>query len=263
MAARIERYPRGSFPPYLTLSEAFSLAEKIYENAGGQASYDLLSQITGNSTSSSSFIKKLAALKSYGIVVEPSKGEVVLSEVGVAIGAPVSPEAAAMAKKEAFLHIETLAKVFERHKGKLVPADEFLRNILEQDCGIPRGLSDSWVSFFKDAARAAGLLYDRGDGKMQIMESPVVARTTSTSGSSVATPDTVPAREAPRPGEYEPSVAVPFGSSGHNSKIELSGRRYALFSIPDSLTGRDAQRLKSALAGLASIIDSMVHEEQE
>ena len=42
--------------------------------------------------------------------------------------------------------------------------------------------------------------------------------------------------------------------------FELSKKRFALFFIPDSLTPKDAMKLKGALSGFAAIIDSMVEE---
>jgi hypothetical protein len=50
---------------------------------------------------------------------------------------------------------------------------------------------------------------------------------------------------------------VPYG---HVSKIKLSEGRQAVFSLPDRLSSRDAQKLKGALQGLATIIDSMIEE---
>src|ERR1700682_2348383 len=170
MASR-DRLKKGSLPPFLGLSEALVLADKIYEHTGGQASYDLLSRIFDNTRNSSSFTKKLAALKAYGLVAEATKGDVSLTDSGLTIAAPQSPEASAMAKRDALLRIEVYSKVYERHKGKLLPADEFLKNMIEQDCGIPRELSDQWVKAFKDSVEVVGLLHDRGDGRMQLMES--------------------------------------------------------------------------------------------
>ena len=262
MATNGDRYKKGSVPPFVGFAEVVSFAEKIYEHGGARASYDLLSQIFDNSTKSSSFTKKLAAMRWYGVVVEPSKGDVQLSETGLAIAAPQSPLASMNARKEAFLRIEPFSKVYERHKGKLLPADEFLKNIFEQDCGIPKDLSDSWVSSFKDAIRVAGLLYDRGDQKTQIMESAVVSRTVNVSSSLVSQPEAVGPIESVARTEAQPSVTAPISISGHNTKITLSGQRYALFSIPDSLTARDAQKIKSAITGLSAIIDSLVEDEK-
>jgi len=259
--SRSERYPRGSLPPYIRLADAIGLAQKVYEQGGGQASYDLMSQLTGNSTSSSAFVKKIAALKAYGLLTEQEKGKVALSERGFAIAAPRSPEGAAAAKKDCFVQIEVFSRVYERHKGKLVPADEFLKNIIEQDCGIPRDLSDSWVSAFKEGARTADLLFDRGDGKVQIMESPVISTPPPSESTGPQLPDLQPRPTAVQKTE-EGLNLFSFGGSGHNTRIEVSGQRYAVFSIPDKLTARDAQKIKSALSGLGAIIDSMVLEEE-
>ena len=183
MAVNGDRYKKGSFPPFVTFADTISFAEKVYENGGGRASYDLLSQIFDNSIKSSSFTKKLAAVKWYGLLIESTKGDVLLSDIGVAIAAPQSPSAANSARKEAFLKIEPFAKIYERHKGKLLPADEFLKNIFEQDSGIPKELSSGWVRAFKEAIRTSGLLHDRGDQKIQIMESAVVPLTVSLASS--------------------------------------------------------------------------------
>jgi hypothetical protein len=259
MTTKTDRFKRGSRPPYIGLSDAFRLIEDVYEQGGGRASKDLMSRVTENSSSSSSFTKKANALKSYGLVIEEGV-EFVLTPDGLAIVAPTTPEGAAQAKKSAFLRIDVFSRIFERHKGKLLPADEFLKNIIEQDMAIPKELSKVWVFAVKDSLRAAGLLYDRGDGKMQIMESPLVTRTGSI---GVASTLVVAPSEAPREQSVESraNTVVPFGASGHSSKIQLSNGRSAVFSIPDSLTGRDAQKIKSAISGLAAIIDSMVEDE--
>jgi hypothetical protein len=166
-----ERVKRGTIPPYIGLTEAFTVAKNVYEQGGGSATSDMMSKIVGNSSSSSSFVKKMAALRTYGLLVE-GEGAYRLTEQGFAIAAPTSERSEAEAKKVALLSIPTFNRIFERHKGKLLPADEFLKNIIEQEFDIPRELSDAWVSAFKSAARSAGILYDRPDGKIQMMETP-------------------------------------------------------------------------------------------
>jgi len=256
MASR-DRLKKGSLPPFLGLSEALVLADKIYEHTGGQASYDLLSRIFDNTRNSSSFTKKLAALKAYGLVAEATKGDVSLTDSGLTIAAPQSPEASAMAKRDALLRIEVYSKVYERHKGKLLPADEFFKNMIEQDCGIPRELSDQWVKAFKDSVEVVGLLHDRGDGRMQLMESALVLKA----------PSAVPAeKHDPLPQIISPSIektaqpstAVPFAASGMNIKIQLSDGQLATFSVPDKIGPKDAQKLKNALEGFGRLIDSLV-----
>lgn len=257
-----ERYKKGSLPPFLALSDAFSIVGQIYEQGGGRANYTLLSRIFDNSPSSSSFTKKLAWLKIYGLIVEQNKGELNLSDLGLTLAAPMSKEAELIAKKEAFLRVDVYYRIFERHKGKLLPADEFLKNIIEQDCGIPRELSDAWVSSFKDAIRTVGLLHDRGDQKTQIMESPWFF-TVANAPAAPATDIPVESKKSDVKEEVRVSTVAPLSISGHNTKILLSGQRYAIFSIPDSLSERDAHKIKSAITGLSAIIDSMVEERED
>jgi hypothetical protein len=257
-----DRFKPGSRPPYISLAEALRLATQIYEQGGGRASKDLMSRLTGNTSSSSSFVRKVNALKSYGLAVEDN-GDVILSNAGVAAVAPTEPHLAAEAKKVSFQQIDVFNRVYERHKGKILPADEFLKNMLEQDSGIPRELTSEWISALKDGLKTAGLLHDRGDGKMQIMESPIVQYPR---GSEAANNQTAPA-ESPANKPAVTSDVLPKAESqpglagGHSTRIQLSGQRFAVFSIPDVLTSGDAKKLRAAISGLTSIIDSMVQED--
>jgi hypothetical protein len=260
---------RGSIPPYLGLAEAFDLVRAIYEQGGGQASSDLLSRLTGNSSSSSSFIKKAGVLKLYGLVSEQS-GEFVLTELGCAIAAPVSEDAGSVAKKTAFLSVPAFTKLFDRHKGKLLPADEFLKNILEQDIGVPRELASDWVKSFKESAKAAGLLYSRADGKIQILETPSFETDRQTSRTD--SQDTAHSQQSvavltealPKGSPLSGSTQIqPLGASGNNTRFELSDGRVAEFSIPFGINVNDAKRLKGYLKGLEFIIDSAIVGEED
>jgi hypothetical protein len=262
---KTERLKRGSNPPYIGLGDAFALIRGIYEQGGGQASYDLLSRLTGNSRSSSSFIKKIGALKAYGLVTEQSD-TVYLTEYGQSIAAPTSESGASSAKRASLLSVGVFAKIYERHKGKLLPADEFLKNIIEQDSGIPRDLSSEWTRAFKEAARAAGILYDRPDGKTQIMEgvstdSGAESRSDSVDSASVSNRS----EETPRsvPSQPIPHSSAPSSASGNVTRFELSDGRIAEFNIPFGINSRDAKRLKSYLEGLKLIIDAAVSDEED
>jgi len=260
MATRTDRRPWGSTPPYLSLPEAFSLVAQIYANGGGEATYDVLSRIVGNSTSSSSFTRKLSALKAYGLVDETSKGTITLSPLGSKIAAPLSPVDGALAKREAFLRLKVFAQVHEKHKGKLLPADEFLRNLIEQEFAMPRDVATEWLRAFKDGIRTVGLLHDRGDGKMQIMDSPVVKFRIPLAPPTEEQPQ---ADKVPEPPPETQRTDSGSPQSGHTTRIELAGGRHALFSVPDRLTASDARKLKAVLSGLSSIIESLVAEPEE
>jgi hypothetical protein len=223
-----------------------------------------MSKLTGNSSSSSSFIKKTGALKLYGLVSEQS-GTFLLTEQGSAIAAPISADFDSGPKKAAFLSVSTFAKLFDRHKGKLLPADEFLKNILEQDVGIPKELAPDWVRAFKESAKAAGLLFTRADGKTQILEAPSIEADRQAARNDPG--EGIPSQQiTPMSGEVSPRILPvsgatqlqPISASGNNTRFELSDGRVAEFSIPFGINARDAKRLKGFLKGLEFIIDSAI-----
>jgi hypothetical protein len=254
-----KRLPKGTFPPLLTLGDAASLARRLYEHGGGEASFDLLSQMAGNSVSSSTFVKKLAALKSYGLAVEQNK-TVTLTDLGLGIAAPTDAEGSASALKTALLRIEIFNRIYERHKGKLLPADEFLRNIIQGEFRVPREIADRWVRSFRESARSAGLLLERPDGKIQVRD---IAATDGgkTEASVESGANSLDAKMMQSPQGNAVDVTAPFSASGQSSRLEVSGGRYASFYVPDKITRRDAEKLKGTLTGLIAIIDSLVVEE--
>jgi hypothetical protein len=262
-ASSAERVKRGTIPPYIALDEAFRLANSIYAQGGGTASADLMSRLMGNSASSSSFNKKTGALKLYGILSEQG-GVFTLTDLGNAIAAPISEDYGITGKKAAFLNVPQFSKLYERLKSKLLPADEFLKNILEQDVGVPRDFSVAWVKAFKDALKATGLLFPRTDGKNQILDLPMsnseipVVRS-DTSDASLAEVSTQNTESSSRTfGAVIPSQVAAVGASGNNTRFELSDGQVAEFSIPFGIKSQDAKRLKYFLKGLEFFIDSAI-----
>lgn len=186
-----ERLAPGTLPPYLTLSDAFPITISIYQQGGGRASADTMSEILGNSSSSSSYFKKVNALKAYGLVTEQAK-TVALTAIGLAVAAPDSPASAGSAKKEAMLKIDLFNKLYERHKGKILPDPPFLKNIIERDLKVSQNYSEIWMATFKDALSATGLASTRSDGKIQIRETANIAGITPFKVGEVSPPPPPP-----------------------------------------------------------------------
>lgn len=257
MAQKVKsRRPRGSNPPMLSLQEAIGIITRLYEDVGGEASYDTLGRILDNSQSSSTFIKKLGTLKNYGLIADENR-LVRVSEIGRGIVAPTAPSELAASKKRAFLNIEVFAFLYEKYKGKLLPQDEFLTNVVVE--AVPREFAEKWIDRFKQSAKAAGLIRERGDGKLQVQETADAATDSISQYQEESVREEQPSPHLPtRPREEPESEPVSYG---HVSKIKLSEGRQAVFSLPDRLTARDAQKLKGALQGLATIIESMTDED--
>lgn len=162
-----ERVKPGGHPPRYYLGESVQLAIDIYENAGGNATLDEFSDITGNTRKSSSFIRKLQTLKHYGLVVTDEE-KIRLSEIGERIAAPQDQAEKNAGLKTAFLQIEPFKVVYDKFVGKILPQDEFLKNAFTQQENIPQKLASDWINHFQTSGKFAGLLMDRGDGKLQV-----------------------------------------------------------------------------------------------
>jgi hypothetical protein len=166
--AKRKRIPRGAAPPALDLNEAADVITRFYEDTGGEASYDSLSSITNNSSGSSVFAKKIAALRNYALIFDENRF-VTLTELGLRIAAPHDPADRIQALNVAFQNNEIFAKAYERYKGRILPQDEFLINAFTT--WVPRELSEEWMQKFKSSMDAAGLLDVRPDGRFQVRES--------------------------------------------------------------------------------------------
>jgi hypothetical protein len=233
------------------------IAEQIYEQGGGTADKNMLTVILNNSISSSSFTRKLQALRLYRLI-SGAVAPVSLTDAGLSIVAPKEESARAIALKTAATGPEVFRKSYDRLKGKLLPQDEFLRNYFMHDLALPnKVVADAWVDSFKVALETAGLLFSRPDGKTQVLEGP----TTMPAEAATTADGVTPSVAAPTVTEY-PSAPerVADASEGHASRITLADGRIATVFIPDRLTARDATRLKGALAGISAIIESMVEE---
>ena len=250
-----ERKPRIAQPPYLQLRDAIRIAEQIYEQCGGTADSNQLTVILNNSVSSSSFTRKLQALRLYRLT-SGAVAPVSLTDIALAIVAPKDEAARSLNLKGAAIGPEVFRRTYEKLKGKLLPQDEFLRNSFMHDLQLPKTVADAWVESFKSALDTAGLLFARPDSKIQVLEGPPPSSMEVENRPQEEKSDAIPPliEYAPR---AEKAVDV---SEGHTTRITLADGRLATIFIPDRLTQRDATRLKGALAGISAIIESMVED---
>lgn len=254
-----DRKRRGTYPPFVRLSDAVELAKKINEQAAGSATYDLFSQITGNTKTSSSFVKKVGALRLYGII-EETDNVVTLSDTGSRITHPVNEIDDALAIKEAMLRVDTLSRIYERHRGRLLPEDQFLVNILVQELKVDSEVAPQWVEWFKDACRASRLIYQRPDGKAQVLDSPLASGRATSDRCEQDETDT----GAPRHEQVATTVALADSSilvGGTSIPIPLGVGRLAKIELPrDWNAKKDLGRLLKLLK--LSLSEEYEEEEQ-
>jgi hypothetical protein len=238
----------GVRPPYLTLKQAVEIIKRIYDNAGADLSEDSLSGILENSVGSSSFSLKLMALKSFGLVEQEKRGALVkLTQLACDIAAPPEPAIRAMAKKEAFLHIENYSKLHQLWAGRILPTGEFFLNTLRERCKIPSGLTQRWKDSFIESALEAALLQQRADGKMQVRSEPIIegaetseAESGEESMNSATANDTrARARTEPTP----PPQTLSLDTKNERYPIPLLEGKIGAIELPKGWSAADVQKM--------------------
>lgn len=232
----------------LSLDEACKIARRIYQDYGGEASLQSLSNITGNSLSSSSFRFKLNNLKLFG-VVEQSNDHVILTGVGYGIAAPKSPQEELTAMGEAFLNVPAYRDFHERYKGKLFPDRERLPNILHREMGIEKDHADEWANSIFADLEAANLLDRRGgSGQLMVLQDPATREPTWNAGRMR---EEFPTREGTPPPTEQPHDQT---HAGQRLEIGLSAGKGVVI-LPAQVTPKDIDLLTSllnAIKGAAS-----------
>ncbi len=158
----------GVHAPYISLPEAVSVLEECYDKSGDEFSLDLFSAAIKNSTSSSSFAKKLAACRNYGLV-NIEGNTISLTVFSQRIFRPRSSKERKATLKEAFLSVDYFRRVYERFLGKILPQEEYLANTFSDF--VPKDAAPRWAKRFMESALYAGLILERADGKLQVLDS--------------------------------------------------------------------------------------------
>jgi hypothetical protein len=247
--------------PILSLEDIIEITKVTYNKAGSTNSIDALSRITSNSSSSSTFNKKVSALRNFG-VFNIDKSSYVLTDLGKRIAEPQSFEQQAEAIIETFLNQENLKKIWEHFKGKKLPQEEFIGNTVVSLLNIPTQLKNDWVQYFVEAGKYAGLLDERLPGSYQVLsgytpeansnniesitritEQPAVDKTTSNN-----------IREDTYQNETFNILNMSWGLLNVKS---LSDKRKAIFAIPENLTQQDIDALKIVIKGIDVQLDGL------
>jgi hypothetical protein len=136
------------FPRY-PLEEAVRIAQRINESSGNAAIPEFVAEIYGLRPTSSIFQNLLNTAVQYGIVAPAKHSEKIsLTEIGLNIVAPTSPEQRQSALWKAFTAVELFRKVTELYAGKPLPEQEFFKNILVRDFKIPRDQVERFIAVF-------------------------------------------------------------------------------------------------------------------
>jgi len=161
--------------PYIGLSEGISAITDFYRQNGDKGSKIFLADILGNTPKSSSFTKKISALKAYGLVQE-TNGDISLTSLALNIVAPTNQNETTQAKVEAFFSVPLFKRMHEKLKGGLLPKSDMLKNFLSKDFAILPKDADAWAIKFEESLRVVDLLSRKGTNWV-ILEEPTRSTT--------------------------------------------------------------------------------------
>lgn len=248
-----KRTKRKGVPPVLTLEQAISTAEGIYKMAGAQSvSPEDLASALGNVKTSSVFILKIAALKSYGLLARTDDENSALTELATRLFSAASEEEERAARLKIFRNPPPFALLHNAYAGQVLPEKKYLVNVLEKQGDISPDFYDEWAKRFESEGRYAGVIYNDPRGRA------AVRRT--------AGPSPVSEKKPPDENEVEKQPPVQPPSKG-SSKIEPKEEEFKIptpsglirLYVPEGCASEDIEVVR----GLLDLIIKRMSKEQK
>jgi len=144
--------------PYGDLNDALEIVRPINERGGNDADESQLSAWMSETTDSGVFRRKLGVARIFGLI-RLEKDRVFLTEVGQSL---VNPDTEIQARAQAFLAVPLYRKLYDTYKGRPLPDDVNLEQVLESFGVAPKQKSRARRDFQRSAEQA-GIFNDKKD----------------------------------------------------------------------------------------------------
>lgn len=165
--------------PQFSLEEALIIASAIQEkNAGKPMKRLLLADAINRKPTSTDFRDLLSSSYKYGLTNGTEKAEYIsLTELGVKITRPKTPQGEVQAKQEAVLSSEIFKKILSHFKDGKFPSGQFFENTLEQEFQVPRQYVKECISTLEKNGKFSGIIRQISGSPMVMFENFSVAET--------------------------------------------------------------------------------------
>jgi len=150
---------RRDWPPYLNLEDSLKIIKEIHGKTGGMVDADGLAKILESTPVSSTFFRKVAALRAWGLISKEGN-RFKLTTTGEAIAQPRAEFEYKQAILDSFLNVDRLKRIANFYAGKALPEGEFLISALIRDLATDKGLAEQWADTFKESGKTAGIFSD-------------------------------------------------------------------------------------------------------
>ncbi len=243
----------SGFPsPYFDLDASIKVAEAVHTRGGGSCTADQLAAwLDYKSVRSGTYLTRVAAARQFGLV-ESASGRFSVTDRGMAIIAPVMPDDAANAKADAFLSVPLFAKLYEQFRGKQLPPEVGLKNLIKSPpFSLLPDRVDPSVRTFYNSATQAGYFSTTGDKSRLIRPGTTPTITTT----AADTPNNPPPTAFEKP---KPSGGGSDGTGGvHSAIVGL------LRELPPPGAQWPAQKKQRFLSAFQATIDFIYPEEDQ
>lgn len=150
--------------PKIDLRSSVEIATQIENDSAGKATIDLIANLLNQSPTSSSITGKIAAMGQFGLI--DKEGELfVITDLAKKIIYKIDDEQHEKNLKQAFFSSQIYSDAYKRLKGKFVPKNEILRNILIQEFKISSATAENAVKTLLDSATYANIMIEK-DGSL-------------------------------------------------------------------------------------------------
>lgn len=162
------------FPAY-DLADSVLVAERIHVDGGGTVSDDALAAyLDYKSTNNGAYLARVAAAKLFGLIEGDRGVNYRLTPRARDIIMPVYDEQRRKALVDAFLDIPLFKAVYDEMRGRDLPPDFGMKNMLRNQMGVTPTRVDVALRTLMNSAETAGFFATRGSRTHLIM--PVVQR---------------------------------------------------------------------------------------
>lgn len=149
----------GMTAPYFDLDASIKVADAIQRNGGGTCTPDQLAHwLEYAGVRSGTYLTRVSSANKHFGLIDSQGDRLVVTERAHKIISPVMPDDAANAKIEAFLAAPLFNALYEEFRGRQLPPEIGLKNLLETKYKMVTDRAVAAVRIFFNSAQQAGIL---------------------------------------------------------------------------------------------------------
>lgn len=243
-----ERKVSGATAPYMNLALSEEVARVIHVAGGSLDREQLAAKLSYSGTKNGTFLMRVSAAKIFGLVDQPPQSDIVrITPRGVSIVAPVSEVDAQRAKLEAFMCVDLYKAVYMEYKGRELPANIGLANLLVNTYKIIPNRAAPAVKTMLESAETAGLFSMAGLASRKMI-SPILS---GGGGAAVVDPPKIPLTP-----QVDTTRSVSGGGGGNDGGDGIDPALSAILRrLPPSGTPLSKSKRKTLIEALISAVN--------